>query len=211
MSFDTLAPHYRWLEQVLAGNKLQHCRTAFLDQVLGSKNVLIAGEGNGRFLTECRHALPSARITVVDVSSGMLRVASRRAAAHGLELDRIEFVHSDILAWRPEAQTYDLVVTHFFLDCFPPWQLKRVVEALARSASGAATWLLADFQIPPLGWKCYRAKAIHLLMYAFFRAAARLPAKSLTPPEPFLRAQGFRLRSTQVHEWGLLHSDLWIR
>ena len=29
-SFDLLAPHYRWMEFVLAGRKLQECRTVFL-------------------------------------------------------------------------------------------------------------------------------------------------------------------------------------
>src|SRR5439155_22241467 len=33
MSFDTLAPHYRWMEFILAGKKLQRCRTAFLDEI----------------------------------------------------------------------------------------------------------------------------------------------------------------------------------
>src|SRR5579862_4048205 len=68
MSFDRLAPHYRWLEIVLAGEKLQHCRTAFLSQIRDAHDVLILGEGNGRFLLECRKTLSSAQITCVDSS-----------------------------------------------------------------------------------------------------------------------------------------------
>lgn len=30
MSFDRIAPHYRWLEAILAGNVLQRARTAWL-------------------------------------------------------------------------------------------------------------------------------------------------------------------------------------
>jgi hypothetical protein len=52
MSFDRLAPHYRWLEWVLAGRKLQRCRTAFLDEIGRADATLLVGEGNGRFLGE---------------------------------------------------------------------------------------------------------------------------------------------------------------
>src|SRR5215469_5978584 len=71
MSFDVLAPHYRWMEFVLAGKKLQRCRTAFLSQVADRQNVLLVGEGNGRFLVECRRSLKNARITCVDASARM--------------------------------------------------------------------------------------------------------------------------------------------
>src|SRR5690349_9347963 len=72
MSFDVLAPHYRWMEFVLAGEKLQRCRTAFLDSTGGAKNILILGEGNGRFLLECRRKFPDGQITCVDASARML-------------------------------------------------------------------------------------------------------------------------------------------
>ena len=75
MSFDPLARHYRWMEPLLAGNKLQRCRAAFLDHVRDAQNVLIAGEGNGRFFVECRRKLPSAQITLVDASARMLAEA----------------------------------------------------------------------------------------------------------------------------------------
>ena len=54
MSFDVLAPHYRWMELVCAGEKLQGCRTAQLAHVLAARHILILGEGNGRFLVLMR-------------------------------------------------------------------------------------------------------------------------------------------------------------
>jgi ubiquinone/menaquinone biosynthesis C-methylase UbiE len=211
MSFDALAPHYRWMELVLAGNKLQRCRTAFLSQAAHRQNVLIVGEGNGRFLLECRRKLEGARVTCVDASARMLALARRRLQQHGLGLERTEFVHADLLAWNPQVRTYDLVVTHFFLDCFTPEQLRAVIAALANAAAADATWLLADFQVPPHGWRRYRAGLIHRLMYGFFQVAARLPARSLTPPDPLLQALQFSLAAREVSDWGLLHSDRWER
>ena len=46
MSFDLLAPHYRWMEFILAGEKLQRCRTAFLDELPAARNILLVGEEN---------------------------------------------------------------------------------------------------------------------------------------------------------------------
>jgi ubiquinone/menaquinone biosynthesis C-methylase UbiE len=211
MSFDTLAPHYRWMEFVLAGDKLQRGRAAFLDRVAGSQSILIAGEGNGRFLAECRRQLPAARIKVLDASARMLKAARARMLRRGISLDGIEFIHADILAWKPDVEVHDLIVTHFFLDCFPAAQLEQVVAKLAQAAKPSAAWLLADFQVPESGLQRHRARLIHAMMYQFFRVATRLPARRLVPPDDFLTAQNFMLQERRSSDWGLLHSDFWKR
>jgi len=211
MSFDALAPNYRWLEFVLAGDKLQTCRTAFLGEVRGSQSVLILGEGIGRFLVECRRSLPAASITCIDASARMLELSKHRLESRGLSLKHTEFIHADALEWIPPRRAFDLIITHFFLDCFTPQQLKRLVVNLADAAMPDAEWLLADFQIPPAGLRRYRAQFIHFLMYAFFRAFARLPARKLTPPDELLRANHFELLRRNLSDWGLLHSDRWVR
>ncbi|MBU6399221.1 MAG: class I SAM-dependent methyltransferase [Verrucomicrobia bacterium] len=211
MSFDALAAHYRWMERVLAGNKLQRCRTAYLAQVAASQNVLLLGEGNGRFLVECRRALPAARLTCLDASGPMLALARRRLRRLDPTTAGVEFVHADVLEWTPPAPAFDLIVTHFFLDCFRPEQLERIVASIASAASARAVWLLADFAVPSRGLARCRAQIIHRMMYAFFRAATRLPARALTPPDDFLRSNHFVLRDRARSEWGLLHSDRWER
>jgi SAM-dependent methyltransferase len=211
MSFDTLATHYRWMEFVLAGERLQRCRTAFLRQAARKKRVLILGEGNGRFLAECRRALGSAEIVCVDASARMLALARERVARLGLSAGEIEFVHADALAWRPPENAFDLIVTHFFLDCFPAEQVERLVGALATAAEREATWLLADFGVPAGGLRRWRAVMIHRLMYLFFRAATGLSARRLTEPDGFLERHDFRLCERKESEWGLLHSDRWER
>jgi len=211
MNFDPLARHYRWMEFVLAGNKLQRCRTAFLDRVASVQHVLIVGEGNGRFLAECRRALAHARITVVDASTRMLRAARERLARHRLGLKNVEFVQSDALDWKPEAQAFDLIVTHFVLDCFRPGELQQVTANLARAAAPAAAWLVADFHMPARTLPRCRARVIHSMMYAFFRFAARISARRLTTPDNYLEAQNFILLERRTSEWGLLHTDLWVR
>ncbi len=211
MSFDALAPHYRWMELVLAGEKLQRCRTAFLHQISPPENILIWGEGNGRFLLECRRSWQQARIVCADASGRMLELAKRRLEQRRLETDGIEFLRADVLEWSPPKQEFDLIVTHFFLDCFREEQLQRIVSTLATAARSKAAWLTADFQAPEFGLQRFRAEVILKTMYLFFRFATGLPARRLTRPDPFLAANGFVLRQRGVSEWGLLHTDLWER
>ena len=72
----------------------------------------------------------------------MLEVTRRRVDAHGLDSGRVEFVHADILEWPAPRAAYDLVVTHFVLDCFRPEQLARVLPSLARAAAPLCVVLL---------------------------------------------------------------------
>ena len=48
-------------------------------------------------------------------------------------------------------------------------------------------------------------------MYAFFRFATGLSAARLTPSDDFLQAAGFRLAGRRLANFGLVHSDLWLR
>jgi ubiquinone/menaquinone biosynthesis C-methylase UbiE len=209
-NFNWLAPHYRWMEWLLAGGKLQRCRAAFLPAVPAPRRALVVGQGHGPFVEALIEAHPTIDCTCVDVSAGMLEVAKARLQAAGLTGARVEFVHADILEWEPAGE-YDLIATHFVLDCFRPDQLDRVLSKLSSVAAPAARWLVSDFQEPAAGVARWRARAILEMMYLFFRWATALPASKLTPPDDLLARHGFLLSRRQVFEWGLLHSDLWIR
>lgn len=211
MSFDRLAPHYRWMEWVLAGEKLQHCRIAFLEEVKHARRTLVVGEGNGRFLSALLRANPDMNVTCVDGSARMLECAQARLRRARQIAAHVEFVHADILSWTPPRDRFDLIVTHFFLDCFRPDQLATVVPRLGAVAAPDACWLVSDFCEPARVLARWRARWILASMYCFFRILTRLPARCLTPPDPFLERQGFALQSRHTSDWGLLHSDLWVR
>ncbi len=210
MSFDRLAPHYRWMEWVLAGDKLQQCRTAFLRSIPTPERVLLLGEGNGRCLVELVRAYPAAKFTCVDSSERMLQCAEERLKRKAVPSACVEFIRVDIHDWSPPRAKFDLVITHFFLDCFTATQLAQLVPRIAESSAPNARWLLADFCEPQSGVAKMRARWILRVMYWFFQRMTRLPASRLTPPDSFLQQGGFVLRERRVHEWGLLHSDLWV-
>ena len=211
MSFDRLARCYGVLETITAGCKMQKCRVALLDDIPVPRKVLLAGEGHGRFLWECVRRYPEARIVVVDSSAGMLQVA--RGKLTGLEAtqDRVEFVHADVLQWEAPTGEFDLIATHFFLDCFTADSLAEVVAHLGEMASPDAHWLLADFQIAPTRWAGLRCRLIVGLLYRFFRVVCGLKADSLASPDEDLEKAGFFRHSQTTSEWGLLKSDWWWR
>ena len=209
--FDCLARHYDLMEALLAGRKLERCRNAFWDEIPLVENALLVGEGHGKFLASLLQRNPSVQVTCVDASARMIEVARERLLRAALPIDHVRFVHAEVPAWNPPANRYDLVATHFFLDCFPREQLAAVISSLQRAARPGAWWLVSDFQIPRAGPKRLRALIIHRLMYGFFRIATKLPASALVVPQPLLRQNGFVRVSRSEFDWGLLCAELWKR
>jgi hypothetical protein len=60
VNFNQVAPHYRWLERLVFGRKLQEARIAFVRQIAPPRRVLVAGAGKGRFPAEFVRAHPGA-------------------------------------------------------------------------------------------------------------------------------------------------------
>lgn len=209
MSFDTLAPYYRSMERVMAGDVLQRCRTSFLTEAANSRRALLLGEGPGRFLVELLRVNPRVEVTCVERSPRMIAEARRQLTES--ELKRVTFEQADALEWQPPRNDFDLVVTNFFLDCFRPAELQTLVTKIAASATTDARWLLADFREPETGWQRWRAQVVLALMYGFFRLATGLSASRLTPPDVFLEAGGFKLAARRLANFGLARSDLWQR
>jgi ubiquinone/menaquinone biosynthesis C-methylase UbiE len=194
MSFDRLAAHYRWMEWLLAGRKLQRCRTAFLRHIESPREVLLLGEGNGRFLEALLTAHPRTQVTCVDASAAMLERAHTRLAAKRIDATNVRFVHADIFTWDAPPRHFDLIASHFFLDCFRPEEIDRLVEGISAAATEDAQWLLADFCEPASGPARWRARLILRSMYLFFRRVTGLSGSRLVPPDSFFPIHGFHLR-----------------
>jgi ubiquinone/menaquinone biosynthesis C-methylase UbiE len=206
VNFDRVAPHYRWLETLVFGDQLQRARTAFLRQIRPPRHVLVVGEGNGRFLAEFVKAHPDAAVDCVEASARMIALARER-----LGKAAVRFQCADIREAQLPDAIYDLIVTHFFLDCFDDATLGDVIAKLARSATGKAQWLIADFSPPARGWRRLRARSLIALMYWFFRAVAGLEARFLVDYRPSLSRQGFVLREEIISPNQMIRSELWQR
>jgi ubiquinone/menaquinone biosynthesis C-methylase UbiE len=202
VNFDFIAPFYRRLETLVFGNRLESARCAFVRQVDGARRALVVGDGDGRFLAELLRVQPDLEVDYLDASARMLALARARVGSA-----RVHFLHANLLtAALPEAH-YDLLATHFFLDCFAEAALREVVEKLSATATEEATWLIADFQ-ETTRWS---GRLLLAAMHLFFRVVAGIEARRLVDYQPLLEAKGFRLTSETVLPNDLVRSQLWQR
>lgn len=212
MSFDSIAPVYRTMETIAFGGDLQRARVACLGEIETPRHALIVGEGNGRFLCELLRIHPGVEVDCVDASERMLELARRRIERELPDhVRRVRFFQCDIVSWTPPETSFDLIVTHFFLDCFSETRIAEIVAKLSRAADINAIWLLADFCIPAGGAARLRTGLWLSAMYRFFRLTAGIEATELADPSPFLREEGFALAGEHLFRSGMLKSELWRR
>ncbi|HEY1188916.1 MAG TPA: class I SAM-dependent methyltransferase [Gemmata sp.] len=209
--FDRLAPAYLTLERLAFGGALHGCRTAHLDRVGGCRRALVLGDGDGRFLADLLAAHPHIEADSLDISSGMIALARDRLARVPGGSARARFVVADARTDPLPGAGYDLVVTNFFLDCFPRPDLEGIITRIAGACVPGALWVEGDFRVPPGGWERPVAKLLLAGMYAFFRLTARLPARELVDPAPLLAAAGFRQVAVVERLRGFLSARLWVR
>lgn len=122
----------------------------------GDERVYEIGTGGGACARHLASALPSGRLTCLDVDDGWLSVARRRLARFG---PRVEFVAADAARWsRPEA--YDVAVAHFVLHDIP-------------AADRAATLRNVGRSLKPGGRLCVREPLGHGMDHEGLRAQLR--------------------------------------
>ena len=201
MNADPIAPIYRWLEYLTFGRALEGCRFQFLTEVKNTRYALLLGDGDGRFLERLLQAVPEATIETVDTSSAMLRLAYERSRG-----GRVTFRHEDARTCALARGRFDLISTHFFLDCFDRDEMAAVVERLSAAAAPESIWLVSEFREPGR-WTRWIVRAL----YWFFRASTGLQVRELTDHRPLLLAAGFQLREERLALRGLLAAELWVR
>jgi ubiquinone/menaquinone biosynthesis C-methylase UbiE len=212
VSFDAIAPWYRTLETIAFRDALQRARVACLGEIGAPRRALVVGEGNGRFLCELIRAYPEIQVDCVDASERMLELAQQRIEREvPARMNRVSFSGQDITSWPPPEHQFDLIVTHFFLDCFPESRMAEVVAKLSRAAAPNATWLLSDFCVPAGGFARWRAGVWLAAMYRFFQFTAGIEATELVDPSPFLGAEGFARVRQHLFRQGMLKSEIWRR
>ena len=195
MNCDRIARWYRWIEYAGFGRALERRREAFLSDVADARRVLALGDGDGRALAALLAAAPHACVDYIDVSARMLDLARARAGAK-----RVHYRCEDARTAPLPATEYDLIVTHFFLDCFDETDLEPLIARLADAATPQARWLISEFR--GNGW-LVRA------LYFFFRLTTGLRTRRLVDHHPLLKRRGFRLVRCEDAWRGLLASELW--
>ena len=123
----------------------------------------------------------------------------------------MRFFHADARDWQPPRGDYDLIVTHFFLDCFTDAELAPLAARLAASTTKQARWVVSEFHQPARGFAAWRARFWIAGLYAFFRLATGLRVRRLPDYRAVLQAQGFHCERLVAAHGNLLVSELWRR
>jgi ubiquinone/menaquinone biosynthesis C-methylase UbiE len=211
MNCDRIAPYYEILERFAFGNRLEQTRCAFLAEVVNAKYAILCGDGDGRFLAGLLRANSTVQVDFVELSGRMLALAQRRVAKMGRTLsERVRFFAGDVREFQPRAGGYDLIATHFFLDCFSEAEVAEVIARLAGWGAPGAQWMVSEFreaEETSLGrvW----TRAVIRGLYAAFRCTTGLRVIRLPNYAAALVKEGYCLRDETKKLAGLLQASLW--
>lgn len=207
-NFDRIAKPYKRLEYLTMGRLLEQTRLSLLPRLLEAQSALILGDGDGRFLLHLLAANATVRCTAVDISASMLRLLRERCAPYA---GRLSTRQCDALRFTPPENTrYDLVVTHFFLDCLTQAEVDELIARLLPSLSPSSLWIVSDFRIPA-GRMRLPARILVRSLYLAFRLLTGLRTTRLPDHRASLSAAGFACIERRLFGAGILTSELWQR
>jgi hypothetical protein len=208
--FNRLARSYRWMEFFSFGPWLALTRRTFLDKLTHSRRALVIGDGDGRFTARLLRENPAVRIDAVDASAAMLDTLLHRAGPHA---NRVRVHLADARTWNPPtsilAQTYDLIATHFFLDCLIQPEVQSLASRLRNAAAPSALWIVSEFSIPPGWFGRFIARPLVSTLYLAFGWLTGLAVRTIPDHPTALHTAGFILQHRRSRLAGLLIGEMW--
>lgn len=205
-NFDRLAGLYRWMEWTTFGPCLGKCRSAFLPKVATAQRALVLGDGDGRFTGALLAANPAVQVDAIDASPAMLHALARRAG----HPTRLRTIVADARQWSPDSAGYDLVATHFFLDCLTTEEVAALAARIRPALAPDAAWVVSEFAAPANTYGRLIARPLIAFLYFAFRVMTGLRVRRLPEHCSALSEVGFMLRSRKTWLGGLLAADLWV-
>jgi ubiquinone/menaquinone biosynthesis C-methylase UbiE len=208
--FDRVARIYRWMEYFSFGSYLQQCRIFRIDEMALCRRALLYGDGDGRFLSELARRLPQIEVAAVDASREMLHQAAQRmpfrANVRLIQADALEYDVGHL----PEAP-FDLIVTHFFLDCFDEAEIASLLSRVDAATQENALWVVSEFAIPSRNPARLVGMFIVRALYLAFGLLTGLSARRLPDYGQVMQEAGWRLENRRELLFGLLVSERWRR
>lgn len=196
--FDTIAFAYDQLTRIVFGRAIARSQLQFL-QLLGKcKRVLVLGGGTGWWMNDFLLANPDTRITFIDASEKMIRLAESKLQVK----DRVDFIHGTHQSIPDEK--YDAVVLFYFMDLFTNEELAPLIQTIKRKINTQGVWLVSDF-VNHQPWHATLLK----VMYTFFNLVTGLPAFSLPEWQLHLRKQGLKQSEHITFYKGFIYSSVY--
>ncbi len=211
-NFDSVACAYRWMEYCSFGRMLERCRFHFLKQCSHARHALILGDGDGRFAARLLAANPAVEIDAVDASPAMLAVLRERARRCSIGTDtRLHTIQADLRQFTPVGKDYDLVVSHFFLDCLTDGEVMDLIARLSPRMTPDAIWLVSEFSVPEKGLPRLRARLVIRSLYFAFSVLTGLHIRKIPNYAKAFDHNKFSLFEKSKYQVGMLVAEVWGR
>jgi ubiquinone/menaquinone biosynthesis C-methylase UbiE len=211
VNFDAMARPYRWLEYLTFGRLLERVRFAQIPCIADRSRALLLGDGDGRFLARLVAHNRALRAEAVDSSDRMLALLQSRLCEVGAS-DRVTVTKADVTGenYYPCGREYDLVVTHFFFDCFTTHEVETIVDRVLPTLAKESIWIVSEFNLPPNGPRPF-ARILIRVLYTSFGLLTGLSIRALPEYRRVLRSRDFYLEKQTTSLRGILVSELWRR
>jgi len=204
--FDRIARPYRVLEYITLGRALERTRMHSLPSLMKARRALVIGDGDGRFLAKLLEKNGALHATAIDTSAAMLRLLSKRCTRFA---NRLEIHHLDALTFvGTYPKRYDLIVTHFFLDCLAQSEVELLAKRIDALSAPGALWVISDFRIAR-GMLRLPTRFFIRTLYLGFRILTGLRVTRLPVHASALTSAGFTRIDRRLLLCGLLTTELW--
>ncbi len=197
------------MEYLSFGRLLERCRFAQLPLADEPRRALVLGDGDGRFLARLLVEHPYLEADVVDLAPAMMCLAEERVRHAGAQA-RVRLHVADARTYIPaDDRIYDLVTSHFFLDCLSEGELDSLLHNIAPNLAPNTVFLYSDFAIPDGEPLRSIARVLVSALYLAFRVLTSLSVRELPNHAACLHRAGFRRESTRPSLGGILLSERW--
>ena len=194
-NYSLLAGSYSFWEYLLLGPQLQRCRQVNVNELASARDILLLGDGNGRFSTLLLAQFPHLKLTSIDASDSMLKQAKKRRVKAAIPEDRIHTIQQDILKLPDNLGSFDAVVAQFFFDSFGQAEIEHISNKIYESLKPNGRLMVSEFHIPTdtrIGH--WRARMTLRLLYAIFGLLTGLRTQQLTDYHAALINSGFTMK-----------------
>lgn len=162
--FDSIAPAYDLMNSLMSLGMHTRWRNKALSMALRrltrpAKEILDVATGTGDLVFALAHKLPTAHLTGIDLSGGMLEIARKKAASlTPLDRHRIKFIQADCLALPFADNSFDLVTVAYGVRNFE--KLRKGYAEMLRVLRPGGVICVVELSCPTaafplLGYKMY--------------------------------------------------------
>jgi len=193
------------------GDAIRRAQVHFLFYIPPNAHILVVGGGTGWIIDEIWKRKQETTFVYIDISSEMIRRAKKLVREqYPTHMQNIEF-RTGSLDLLTDTDTFDVVITPFFLDLFTSAQLPGISQRLISVLKQKGIWLFTDFHLPPSQPMRTVATLLIRTMYLFFRVVTHISAKKLPNFDLYFPSDTFTLQEKQYFYMNIIQTKIFLK